>query len=223
MRAAFLAQDRGDIGEATKSLAQGMAKPNAGHLSDLKHLGRYLAGSPHVANRFTQQAMPKAIVTAVDSDHAADKLTRKSITGMVQRFGSHTIKHTSNMQSALGLNVSECEFYAIVHGGAHGLGVQSYFRDWEMELEVVVESDSNAAKSFASRKGLGKQRHVMTRYLWIQERVANKDVTILKVKGGDNVADIMTKVTNRPLLWKHMAKMGYVVKDKSKLQKGLAK
>ena len=66
-------------------------------------------------------------------------------------------------------------------------------------------------------------RHVQTRYLWIQERVAAKDVHIVKVKGGDNVADIMTKITNRPLLWKHMTQMGYVVKQKSGLQKGLAK
>ena len=49
--------------------------------------------------------------------------------------------------------------------------MQSFMRDMMVELDVIVESDSTSAKSFASRKGLGKQRHVQTRYLWIQDRV----------------------------------------------------
>jgi hypothetical protein len=223
MRAAFLAQDRGDIGDAVRSLAQGMSKPTDGHMADLKHLGRYLVGHRNVVNRFVQQKMPTEQITAVDSDYAADKATRKSITGMSQRLGAHTVKTTSNMQTSVGLNVSECEFYAIVHGGAHGLGLRSCMQDWGISLEVVVESDSNAAKSFASRRGLGKQRHVQTRYLWIQERVASGEVKIRKVPGTENVADILTKVLSGVLLWKHMATMGFSCrKEKNALQKGLS-
>ena len=150
MRAAFLAQDRADIGDAVRSLAQGMANPNRSHWEDLKHLGRYLKGAMNVVLRYEQQEMVSEIVTAVDSDYAADKTTRKSITGMSQRLGSHVVKSTSNMQTSVGLNVSECEFYAIVHGGAHGLGMRSCMQDLGLEMQVIVESDSNAAKSFAS-------------------------------------------------------------------------
>ena len=72
MRAAFLAQDRGDIGEAVKCLARSMAKPTAGAWRDLKHLGKYLLGKPSVVLRFNQQVMPKVLRTFVDSDHGAD-------------------------------------------------------------------------------------------------------------------------------------------------------
>ena len=54
--------------------------------------------------------MPKSLRTIVDSDHGADRLTRKSATGMVQRLGTHTIKTTSNLQAPIGLNVSEAEY-----------------------------------------------------------------------------------------------------------------
>ena len=54
MRAAFLAQDRADIGEATKTLARSMSRPTAGAWRDLKHLARYLLGRPSVVLRLNQ-------------------------------------------------------------------------------------------------------------------------------------------------------------------------
>ena len=49
--------------------------------------------------RYGQQEMQSEVITAVDSDYAADKTTRKSITGVSQRIGSHVVKSTSNMQT----------------------------------------------------------------------------------------------------------------------------
>ena len=221
MRAAFLGQDRADLGEAVKSLAQSMARPVPSALADLKHLGRYLAGRPSLALRFWQQDLSKVIRTTVDSDHAADRVTRKSTTGMVQRLGRHVVKATSNLQSAIGLNVSEAEFYALVHGAAHGLSLQAYMRDLGLEFAVVVDSDSTSAKAFASRLGLGKQRHVQTRYLWIQERVALKHFEIRKVATADNVSDILTKAIDGRTLRRHMDAMCYRDVPKHRLQKAV--
>jgi len=215
MRGSFLSQDRGDIGEAIKSLAQQMARPTKSSMEDLKRLGRYLKGRPSMALRFSQQDMPKYLRVSVDSDFAGDRSTRKSTTGMVQRFGNHTIKTTSNLQSSVGLNVSECEFYALVHGAAHGLGMQAFLRDIGIDIPLVVESDSTSAKSFASRKGLGKQRHVQTRYLWIQDRVAAKSFEIRKVCTHWNVSDVLTKTVTRSLLDKHLEMMGFCDVDLS--------
>ena len=135
------------------------------------------------------------------------------------QLGSHTVKNTSNLQSAIGLNVSEAEFYALCHGGAHGLGMQAYLRDLGLFLDVVVQSDSSSAKSFASRRGLGKQRHVQTRFLWIQERVASGHLTIKKIKGESNCSDILTKTVAAPTLRKHAASMGLRDAAYSTLQK----
>ena len=43
----------------------------------------------------------------------------------------------SPASTAIGLNVGEAEFYALMHGGAHGLGMQSFMRDMMVELDVV--------------------------------------------------------------------------------------
>ena len=157
----------------------------------------------------------------VDSDHAADKKTRRSTTGCVAYFGQHVVKTTSNLQSAIGLNVSESEYYALVHGGAHGLGLQAFLNDLGVKVDVEVASDSNSAKSFASRQGLGKQRHVQTRYLWLQERVALKHITVRKIKGTENESDILTKAVAAPTMQKHMKSMGFVDVASGRMHKSL--
>ena len=141
---------------------------------------------------------------------------------MVQRLGTHCVKASSNLQASAGLNVGETDYYALVHGALHGLGLQSYLKDLGLHLDLVVESDSTSAKSFASRQGLGKQRHVQTRYLWVQERIARKEFVIQKVDSGKNVSDILTKATASPLLQKHMEKLGQEVVVPSPLHKRVA-
>ena len=101
------------------------------------------------------------------------------------------------------------------------MAIQAFFSDLGVELQLEVESDSSSARSFASRRGLGKQRHVQTRYLWIQDQVANGALVILKVAGGKNVADILTKATTSAVLKKHLAELGMVFGPRSTHHKGL--
>ena len=44
-----------------------------------------------------------------------------------------------------------------------------------------------------SRIGLGKARHIQTRYLWLQERVAMSDLKVVHVPGKSNRAGALTK------------------------------
>ena len=219
MRASFLSQERADISETVKRLAQGMSLPRVGHWELLKRLARYLIHKPDVSLVYWQQAMPDAVEVYVDSDFAGSRTDRKSTTGMVQTFGRHVIKATSNLQSVIGLNVSESEYYALVHGGSHGLGLQAYFLDIGIKVGLVVLSDSTSAKSFASRRGLGKQRHVMTRFLWLQQVVAAERLCVKKVHTSNNLSDVLTKHTDAKLSMKHCSSVGLVEKPPSKLQK----
>jgi hypothetical protein len=59
---------------------------------------------------------------------------------------------------------------------------------------VHVGTDSSAAKSFVSRRGLGKMRHLEIRDLWLQKEVNEGRVKVSKVKGTENPADLMTKI-----------------------------
>ncbi len=58
----------------------------------------------------------------------------------------------------------------------------------------MLGTDSSAAKSFASRRGLGRMRHIEIRNLWLQKAVREGNVELSKIPGESNPADLMTKI-----------------------------
>ena len=86
-----------------------------------------------------------------------------------------------------------------------GIGVQSVISDMGVSYELQVLTDSSAAKGIASRHGLGKVRHIEVNQLWVQEKVADGSVDLLKIRGEDNLADSMTKHVRRDILERHLS------------------
>ena len=208
MRAAFLAQDRPDLAEATKSLARHMKTPNESAYNDLKRLGRYLRGRQRLVFEYWPQRYQKEITVFCDSDHAGCIISRRSTTGLVTMFGSHCIKHSSNIQSTVSLSSGESEYYAIVRAASTGLSIQALLSDWGLQVSLAVKSDSSAARGMTQRQGLGQTRHVETRYLWVQEKVQRKALTLEKVNTSQNVSDICAKPLPEVAVNKHLRTMG---------------
>ena len=63
-----------------------------------------------------------------------------------------------------------------------------------MSNVVHLGTDSSAAKSFVSRRGLGKMRPLEIRDLWLQKEVREGRVEVTKIPGTSNPADLMTKI-----------------------------
>jgi len=113
------------------------------------------------------------------------------------RWGAHVpggiLKTWSSTQASIAQSSGEAEYYALVRAASESLGMQSLMRDmgWDAKIRLLV--DSSAAKSIASRTGLGKLRHLEIKFLWLQEAVRRKKVVLSKVRGGVNPADVLTK------------------------------
>ena len=213
MRAAYLAQDRADIAEAVKTLARRMQGPTESDFTRLKRLGRFLKGKPRVVTVFRPQQAFNKLRCYVDSDHAGCLMTRRSTTGLVLMAGRHCIKASSNLQSTISLSSGESEFYAIVKGTALVLSMAALLAEWDYPVTCAVSSDSSAARGMCSRRGLGKLRHVQTRYLWVQERVQRKEVVIDAVGTHHNMSDICTKTLPADVVQRHMSAMGQIYKE----------
>ena len=80
-----------------------------------------------------------------------------------------------------------------MRAASEALGMQSIMRDlgWDCRIRLLV--DSSAAKSIASRTGLGKLRHLEIKFVWLQECVRRGKVVLSKVRGDVNRADVPTK------------------------------
>ena len=57
----------------------------------------------------------------------------------------------------------------------------------------MLETESTVDNGTARRKVLGKTKHLAVCFLWLQERVRNRQILVRKVPTAENRADIMTK------------------------------
>ena len=103
------------------------------------------------------------------------------------------LKSWSKTQGPVALSSGEAEYYALVKGATEGLGLQSLAQDLGWQVEVMLWVDSSAAKSMASRKGVGKVRHVEVRELWLQDAVRKKRLALASIEGTKNPSDVLTK------------------------------
>ena len=69
---------------------------------------------------------------------------------------------------------------------------------------VVISTDSSAAKSFASRRGLGRMRYIEVKELWLQEAVCRGRIQLKKANGTVNPADLFTKYLTNVDIDKHL-------------------
>jgi hypothetical protein len=76
--------------------------------------------------------------------------------------------------------------------------------DLGINCKPRINTDASAAKGIASRRGLGKVRHIEVTQLWIQDKVLRGEIELKKVGTNDNLADALTKhVSGDELSW-HM-------------------
>ena len=203
-RANYLAQDRIDIQYAVKEIARRMATPRQGDMLLLKRLARYLVGAPRAIYTFQWRSQAAYLDVFVDSDWAGCKGTRRSTSGGIVTWGGHVLKSWATTQATVALSSAEAELYSLVKGAGQALGMMAVARDLGMALEARVHTDASATLGIVQRQGLGKLRHISTQFLWIQDKVRNKQLEVVKVPGKDNPADILTKNVPAEILSRHL-------------------
>ena len=93
------------------------------------------------------------------------------------------------------------------------LGFRSMAADLGENVRIVLRSDSSAALGIGGRQGLGKLRHLEIGYLWLQDVLQQKRLSIRKVKGTENQADLGTKHLDFEDTYKHLVFLGFDFRD----------
>ena len=176
-----------------------MAIPKVSSVAKLKHLARYMSGHPRLVWVFNEgdglgsEEHEEYIDVYTDSNWAGCLRTRRSTSGGIVVLDGGALKSWSSTQATVAMSSGEAEYYALVKGAAEGLGMQALMKDLGWKAKVRISVDASAAKSVASRVGIGKIRHLDVKFLWIQEAVRAGKITIRKVRGVENPAGILTK------------------------------
>ena len=189
----YLAPDRQDIQFAVRECAKGMAKPTAGGMVRLKRIGRYLLNCKRCKTHMWVQPMPDTIHVHTDSDWAGCKRTRISVSGGVVRLGEAVTRSWSKDQQTVAKSSAEAELYAANYGGEQAVGMQTMLKEMGHIVSIVVHVDSSAAIGVLQRKGIGKIRHLDVADLWMQTAIRRGRLTVRKIDGSANDADLLTK------------------------------
>ena len=85
----------------------------------------------------------------------------------------------------------------------------------------MLKTDASAAVGIVMRRGLGRVRHIDVTQLWLQEKVAQGLIKIVKVKTDENRSDVLTKHLcttdiEKHLSWTHQVRKG-TEHDKTRL------
>lgn len=88
------------------------------------------------------------------------------------------------------------------------MGCQSLLQDLGVKVDIEMMTDSTAGKSIIGRTGVGKLRHLETKYLWVQQATRQGRLKTRKVKGTENPADVGTKYLSRVEMQKVLKQIG---------------
>ena len=139
-----------------------MSDPRHGDREKIVRLAKYL-NSPMTKRRrqmFRWTEWDNEVKVYTDSDWAGCRATRKSTSCGALQVAGLTVKTWSVNQKNIALSSGEAELYAANRGAAEAIGLKSIGRDFLDNLYIVLHVDANAAIGIASRRGLGKIRHI---------------------------------------------------------------
>ncbi len=106
----------------------------------------------------------------------------------------------STPQATVAMSSGEAVMYGCVKASVEGLAVVSGYGDLGELRGLGVGVDSSAASGIVRRVGLGKLKHIDTKYFWIQRARQQGWLGAYKVDGKQNGAYSMTTYMDRQTL-----------------------
>ena len=204
MRGQYLSADRLDVLYATKELSRKMSSPTELDDQHVKRYARFLKGKPRVVTKYPWQQHQGYLKMYSDTDDAGRVSDRKSTSCGVLMHGCHLISSYASTQRAVSLSSGESEFYGAVRAASHLLGAKAMGLDLGEDFKLKLLIDATACKGMVNRKGFGKAKHIARCFLWIQQRIRDKEIEVDKVSTLENIADIGTKPLEATTLEKLM-------------------
>lgn len=191
----YLTCTRPDILYAVGIISRFMESPTTSHLKTAKRILRYLKGTLDYGMLYSSSKDFK-LVGYSDSDWAGNFDDSKSTSGFLFFLGNTAFTWSSKKQPIVTLSTCEAEYVAATSCVCHAIWLRSILKELHMALEEATEIfvDNKSAIDLAKNPVYhDRSKHINTRYHFIRECIARKDVQVIHTKTKDQLADIFTK------------------------------
>ena len=197
---------------ATKCLSYKLASPTLA-----KKVLRYLKGTRELNLHLTIPALKpndlnktlKHITGYSDADWAGDPVTRKSTSCTLCYVDQFLLTSECRGQGTVALFSRESEMYALGALSAELIFAQAILKGIGPSFLIHARADSSTARLVATKQGASrKMKHTHTRFLFIQDLVFRKLLTMSSAKTDVNPSDIGTKALGRERLHRLRSMLG---------------
>ena len=137
-----------------------------------------------------------AITVFVDSDHDHDKVTRRSITGLIILVGRTPLFYYSKRQGAVENFTYSAEFMAMRHAVEEVGSLRYMLRCLGVNVDIpskVFGDNLGVIQNATIKDSLLKKKHVAISYHKVREAVAAGVIVPIKMASADNFSDCLTK------------------------------
>ena len=148
-------------------------------------------------NALAPRGRPVQLRMYIDSDHAGDKQTRRSRTGMMIFCNTAMIEWVSKKQATIESSVFGAEFVAMKFGIEKLRGLRYKLRMMGVPIDgpsLVYGDNLSVIKNSQTPESQLKKKNNAICYHAVRESVAMGESLCAHVRSEDNYADLMTKV-----------------------------
>ena len=137
-----------------------------------------------------------ALTLFVDTDHAHDKVTRRSVTGILCFLGRTPIFSSAKRQGAIETSTYGAEFCGMKSAVEEAISIRYMLRCLGVEVNYatpICGDNSAVIQNSTVSDSLLKKKHVAIAYHKTREAAASGIIHPIKIGGKYNFADVLTK------------------------------
>ncbi|KAL7278428.1 hypothetical protein ACG7TL_007425 [Trametes sanguinea] len=205
---------RPDLSHPVQLLSRFMGNPSYAQWKGLKRVLRYIKGTldygiTYYGKMHTASTLQPVIY--LDSSYADCTDTARSTQGHITIMAGGPVTWSSRRQDVVTLSSTEAEYIASVHAGQTAIWVAKFMDEIYLPISrpITLRLDSTGAESLAKRSAnFTCVRHICVREFWLREVVRAGDISLSRIPGTENVADMLTKPLGPIILRGHINRLG---------------
>jgi hypothetical protein len=197
----YLLHTRSDLAFTVGYLSRFMEQPAEEHLTGVKRVLRYLAGTRdhglHYARH--EEGRPRLIGYS-DADIAGDIDTRKSTSDVIFFLDGNLITWQSTKQKVVALSSYEAEYIAVAMTACQGIWLARLLADmtgFESRAPELMVDNQSAITLSKNPVFHDRSKHIDVRYHYIRECVDKNRIVIRYTVMEHQLADVLTKALSR--------------------------
>lgn len=227
----YLTNTRPDLAYAVGILSRFMSSPQQHHLDAARHVLRYIKSTSELG-LFYPRSTSLSLTGFTDSDHAACKITRRSIGAYVFQFAGGTVTWSSKRQSTVSQSTTEAEYRALSDGAREAVFLLRLLQELNMvpNTKAILHSQDQQVLTNMSKAQMpthqdehlrlhcdnqgainlaknpifhARTKHVELHHHFIRERVLEGEISLNYIPTAEQPADILTKALPRWKFEKH--------------------